>query len=717
LKGKILSLAIMVLMVLGSFGAFGTNSKAESENECGCSNFYSSEDSGGYTGLSNADIEALQVQGKAEGWTFEVGENPATQYHLDNLCGLVVPDGWEDTAHFGPSEPTGDVGVLSLPSSFDWRDEVGGLPPVKNQGNCGSCWAFATVGPLECNIKIEDGITVDLSEQYLVSCNTDGYGCNGGWWAHDYHQWKEGSKKDGVGAVMEDDFRYVAYKAPCKSCTHAYLIKDWEFVGSEHGTPSVDKIKQAIENYGPVSVAVYANTAMQAYTGGIFNGCGGGQVNHAVVLVGWDDTQGENGVWFMRNSWGTGWGEDGGYMRIPYGCSDIGYSACYIDYKSQPAIGERQLEVEIHKISNHPDDGEFEPIDPLFNQPEWYYRVGVDADSDTIHQYNYHRDPDGWWIFAWYSNYIWTPSEVHHFYINDLNAEVTIKLMDEDLWPNPDDLADVSEYPNGGEKDGADKENRGAIYHGTYDLKTNSLTGDNTGGPDDGYYTTIGDGDENAKIWFKIYDPVVADPGGPYYGVENVDIEFEGDALQYSGRSPYSYHWDFGDGGTSNQQNPTHEYSEGDYTATLTVTDDNGDPDKAYADVTVYENTAPEEPSISGPSNGEPRNEYSFTFTATDPEGGYGDKVSYCIDWDDGSSLEWTDFVSSGTGVTRQHTWSSRNQFTIKAKTKDLNGAESGWATKSFSTPKNKPYINTPFMQFLQQHPLIYQLLQRFLLL
>jgi len=261
-------------MVLGSFGAVGTNpDEAESENECGCSNSYSSEDSSGYTGLSSADIEALQVQGEAEGWTFEVGENPATQYYLDNLCGLVVPDDWEDTAHFDSSESTGDVGVLSLPSSFDWRDEAGGLPPVKNQGSCGSCWAFATVGPLECNIKIEDGITVDLSEPYLVSCNTDGYGCNGGWWAHDYHQWKEGSKKDGVGAVMEDDFGYVGYDASCKPCDHAYLIRDWGFVGSEHGVPSVDKIKQAIKNYGPVSVAVHANTAMQVYTGGIFNGC------------------------------------------------------------------------------------------------------------------------------------------------------------------------------------------------------------------------------------------------------------------------------------------------------------------------------------------------------------------------------------------------------------------------------------------------------------
>lgn len=112
----------------------------------------------------------------------------------------------------------------------------------------------------------------------------------------------------------------------------------------------------------------------------------------------------------------------------------------------------------------------------------------------------------------------------------------------------------------------------------------------------------------------------------------------------------------FGDGGTSNQQNPTHEYSDGSYTSTLTVTDDDRNSNKAYAEVTVYENTAPNKPSLTGPSSEKPRTEYSYTFTATDPEGSYGDKLSYCIDWGDDSDLELTGFVSPGTGVTKQHT-------------------------------------------------------------
>jgi hypothetical protein len=367
---------------------------------------------------------------------------------------------------------------------------------------------------LECNIKWKDHETVDLSEQYLLSCNTDGYGCNGGWWAHDYHQWKEGSLKDGVGAVMDDVFPYVGWEKSCKSCVHTYKIKDWTFIGSEYGTPSVDKIKQAIMDYGPVSVAVYANTAMQVYTGGIFNGCQGGQPNHAVVLVGWDDNQG-GGIWFMRNSWGTSWGEDGGYMRIPYDCSSIGYSACYIEYEPQN-MGEHKLDVEIYEITNDPARGEFERIDPPWNKPEWYYRVGLNADGKTIYHYNYNRWSKGFGNWGWNSYYTWQPEENHCFYVNELTPEITIKLMDDDqffLEGYKDDLADVSQYPGGGERDGAHKENRGAIYHGTYDLRRDLLTGDEVTGPDEeGLYTTIGDGNENAMIRFRITDDYVPEP-------------------------------------------------------------------------------------------------------------------------------------------------------------------------------------------------------------
>ncbi|MBD3335250.1 MAG: DUF333 domain-containing protein, partial [Candidatus Eisenbacteria bacterium] len=88
-----------------------------------------------------------------------------------------------------------------LPEAYNWCD-LGGCTSIKNQGGCGSCWAFGTMAALECNILIKDGVEEDLSEQWLVSCNSDGWGCGGGWFAHDYLMWK-GDPCGDSGAVLE----------------------------------------------------------------------------------------------------------------------------------------------------------------------------------------------------------------------------------------------------------------------------------------------------------------------------------------------------------------------------------------------------------------------------------------------------------------------------------------------------------------------------------
>jgi C1A family cysteine protease len=274
--------------------------------------------------LDRVAIAEMQQQAADEGWTFEVGENDATKYPLEQLCGLKEPEGWRTRAKFDQIATSSSGSVL--PSAFDWRT-YNGCTPIRNQGGCGSCWAFATVGALECAIRIREGQSVDLSEQWLLSCNHDDWNCDGGWYAHSYHGWTTDAC-DGTGAVLESAFPYVAWEKPC-ACPypHEYWIDSWAFI--EGG---VEAMKRAILEYGPISVSVYVNSAFQAYRNGVFNYCANGTINHSVVLVGWDDSQGQDGVWIMRNSWGAGWGE-GGYMRIPYGCSQIGYAACYVDYR------------------------------------------------------------------------------------------------------------------------------------------------------------------------------------------------------------------------------------------------------------------------------------------------------------------------------------------------------------------------------------------------
>lgn len=215
--------------------------------------------------LTDANITALQQQGIQEGWTFTVAKNPATEQSLSQLCGLVVPENWWADASFDPCLP-----LTTLPSRFDWRELVG-CTPIRNQGGCGSCWAFGTVAPLECNILIRDHKEVDLSEQWLVSCNTNGWGCNGGWFAHDFHQWKM-DRFNGTGAVLEQDFPYTATNAPCAGpYEHPYRLDSWHFIGFSQGVPKTDAIKQAIMSYGPVSVSCAVTDAFAAYSGGVFN--------------------------------------------------------------------------------------------------------------------------------------------------------------------------------------------------------------------------------------------------------------------------------------------------------------------------------------------------------------------------------------------------------------------------------------------------------------
>ena len=447
-------------------------------------------------------IEDLEKISEEKGWTFTVGENPATKYDIEDLCGLVEPENWQESANFDNFISA----TSSLPEKWDWRDN-NGVTPIKNQGACGSCWAFGTVGILESVIKIKSGVTVDLSEQWLVSCNKNGWGCNGGWWAHTYHDGLTG-KCGGTGAVLEADFPYTASDKPCNGpYPHHYLLSDttgdgnsWNFIGSQHGIPSVEQIKQAIITYGPVAAAVYADEAFQAYTGGVFNEHADSKnTNHIIILVGWDDTQGENGVWILRNSWGTGWGEDG-YMRIEYGSNRVGYSANYIEgYRALYPNKEMFVNLKMHKLTNKGMD----PID-LFDPPEWYYRVGVKSNGKTAYQMLYNNGnpdkPGFWWEYN--HEYTWNIDQDHVFYTESPTVEVTIKLMDYDNIAS--DLADVSAYPGGGSDDST-KDKREAIYHGTYDLRTGKLTGDKT--TTDGTYTiTEGDGKNNAKVWFLITD-------------------------------------------------------------------------------------------------------------------------------------------------------------------------------------------------------------------
>ena len=242
--------------------------------------------------------------------------------------------------------------VSSLPSHFDWREQ-GGVTPVRDQGSCGSCWAFGAVAAFEAKIKIKDGVEKDLAEQYLVSCNDDGFSCAGGWWAHDYHYFKCIPSESGAGARYESEFAYQATDVPCNAPHTPYeQLEGWAYTDdvADGQTPTVDhyptvaQIKEKIYNYGPVGTDVCSNT-WGSYSGGVHtNDCT--TPTHIVLITGWDDTE---GCFYIKNSWGTGWGESG-YMRLAYGTCLVGHNSTYLLYeKTNPRILFRSTIFHEHK--------------------------------------------------------------------------------------------------------------------------------------------------------------------------------------------------------------------------------------------------------------------------------------------------------------------------------------------------------------------------------
>ena len=123
----------------------------------------------------------------------------------------------------------------------------------------------------------------------------------------------------------------------------------------------------------------------------------------------------------------------------------------------------------------------------------------------------------------------------------------------------------------------------------------------------------------------------------------------------------------------------------------------------------ILDNEPPNKPEITGPNYGKAGEEYDYTFNSVDPD---GDAVQFYIEWGDGNS-EWTGFNSSGDVFTRSHIWDEKDTYIIRAKAKDSKGAESDWATLEVSMPINKPYINSLFPRFLENHPHLFPLLRQ----
>ena len=235
----------------------------------------------------------------------------------------------------------------TLPSHFDWREQ-GKINPVADQGSCGACYAFAGLGNVESRIMIDGGPSYDFSENNLKECPVGGYKCTGG------NTWIVANHLATRGTVLESCDPYSPSPTGCnQSCPSIKTVLGWRVLSFDN-TPSTDVLKTYIMAYGPLFSAFNAGHGDSWYNEFYnYEGtytlyyAGVGTANHAVLIVGWDDSlvhAGGQGAWICKNSWGTGWGgacgygTEGGYFTIAYGSAKVGtYASCTDEWEDYDA--------------------------------------------------------------------------------------------------------------------------------------------------------------------------------------------------------------------------------------------------------------------------------------------------------------------------------------------------------------------------------------------
>jgi C1A family cysteine protease len=290
-------------------------------------------------------IEELQLWVRDQGYNYTVAENWITRLSPEEqeaLCGFRALE--------APAEPLGgnirasSIGPeagnegLGAPPSYDAMD-LGYVTPIKNQLSCGSCWIFATVADLESDVAIGGSGFFDFSEQEIGDCNIwtqGGYPfCDGGLAPMAINRLTR------YGAADEECHHYFAAPQSCYDCPPLKNVDNWRVITGSGGQSQISTIKNAILNYGPVFSSIYVNSAFGAYESGVYEDWSPGFANHAVQIIGWDDTKVHSqgsGAWLIKNSWGTGWGVHGPYP----GCAWVAYESANLGDHTSAVAGYRE---------------------------------------------------------------------------------------------------------------------------------------------------------------------------------------------------------------------------------------------------------------------------------------------------------------------------------------------------------------------------------------
>ena len=668
------------------------------------------------------EMNAIQDAIDANGGNWTAGNTSVSELTVDEkkqLCGAMIGDMPED-AQFArlPLKVGG-----AYDESFDWRNKDGKdwMTPVRHQGSCGSCWAFSAIGVVEAAINIyanDPDIDMDLSEQHLVSDCCNAGNCGGGWpdWALKYVR--------DTGVSEESCFPYTRSNGACTPCS-GWDENPWKIENYKYVSSSKDAFKSALQEYGPLSVVLKAPDDWFYYRGGVYEPAwtatdGVGWANHAVVLVGWDDS---NSCWIIKNSWGSGWGENG-YARVLYGnLEKYNYA-----YTVTGIVHEGTNQPPVAGASANPTSGTA-PLTVAF--------TGTGTDSDgTVVSYT--------WTFG--DGARSTSQNPTHIYNSPGTYTATLTVTDDDgatgtdtvaitvtgsttgTWVNPVDATASSYYSSTYAPTKAIDDNTATRWFTTrydgppcwiqFDLgsvkqvskvraiiyyKDVPMTLDVQVSNDAANWNTVVTGftvtegstfveipfaqtDARyirlhetgfARVYgqcteFDVYvggdanqPPIAGASASPENGTAPLTVAFTGTGSDSDG-TVVSYTWTFGDGASSTSQNPTHTYtSPGTYTATLTVTDDDGatGTDSVAITATDSANQPPIAGASANPTSGTIPLNVAFTGTGTDSD---GTVVSYTWTFGDGAS---------STAQNPTHTYTSPGTYTATLTVTDDDGA------------------------------------------
>jgi hypothetical protein len=267
------------------------------------------------------EIARINKEIKRLGLNWEAGMTSLTPLSPEERRmrnGYFVPF-YDDPENLEIMEPK-----TGFPNYWNWNDRNGQtiMTTVKDQGNCGSCWAFGTCGVAESVWHLQQNSLSstahtgpNLSEQELVSCSTAG-DCSGGYVSQACIYVRDN------GVVSESCFPYVASEVACNRCSNYQnvlsKIGSWAWITTS--TVNENAIKQALQTYGPLIATMQVYTDFYSYVSGVWAPTGTFDGDHCIILVGWNDAL---NCWICKNSWGTGWGMSG-YFMIQKGVANIG---------------------------------------------------------------------------------------------------------------------------------------------------------------------------------------------------------------------------------------------------------------------------------------------------------------------------------------------------------------------------------------------------------